>query len=67
MGQLIARAYRDAQAQSDYAWLEQLDQEIALLQSVVGDGSGVESAARLDEDILQSIVQLRSSVALNDF
>lgn len=67
VGQLIARVYRDSQAQSDYAYLEQLDQEIALLQSVVSEGTGVESAARLDEDIIQSMVELRSSAAWNDY
>lgn len=66
-GQLVARVYRDSRAQSDYAQLDRLEQEIALLQSVVGEGVGVESAARLDEDILQAAVELRASVALGDY
>lgn len=67
VGELVARVYRDSRAKSDYAQLERLEQEIALLQSVAGSGVGVESAARLDEDILDSVVELRASVALSDY
>lgn len=67
VNQLVARVYRDSQAQNDYAHLNQLEQEIELLQSVAGEGVGVESAARLDEDILQSVVQLRAAVAQDDY
>lgn len=67
VGELVARVYRDSRAKSDYAQLERLEQEIALLQSVAGSGVGVESAARLDEDILDAVVQLRASVSLSDY
>ena len=67
VGELVARIYKDTRAQANYAQLDQLEQEIALLQSVVGEGVGVESAARLDENILQSAVELRASMAQGDF
>ncbi|OUQ78795.1 HlyD family efflux transporter periplasmic adaptor subunit [Flavonifractor sp. An100] len=66
-GKQVALVYRDTQAQADQAQLDQLALEIQLLeQAAVGSGS-VESAAKLDEEILQSVVELRSSVALGDF
>lgn len=67
VGQTVANVYANAQAQQDSAELEVLEEEIAVLESVMGSGVGVESAARLDEDILQSVVSLRSSTAQQDF
>lgn len=66
-GQTIALVYRDSQAQADQAELEALDLEIELLEYAVTQSGDVESAARLDEDILQSLVSLRSSAALGDY
>lgn len=67
VGQNVALVYRDSQAQADQAQLEALDLEIELLEYAVGQGGDVASAARLDEDILQSIVGLRASAALADY
>lgn len=64
-GQEIALVYRDTQAQADQAQIEQLEMEIELLEYAI-QGSDVESAARLDEEILQAVVALRSSYALGD-
>ena len=67
MGQTVALVYRDSQAQEDQAALEDLDLEIELLQYAARESGDVESAARLDEDIIQSMVELRASAALNDY
>lgn len=66
VGQTVALVYRDSHAQDSQAELEQLDREIQLLTSATRQ-EDVESAARLDEDILQSVVALRSSAALDDY
>jgi len=66
-GQTVALVYQDSQAQADQGHLEQLAREMALLESAVQDAGSVESAARLDEEILQSVVELRAASALDDF
>lgn len=67
VGQTVALVYRDTQAQADQAQIQSLTQEIELLQYAVGQSGSVESAARLDEDILQGMVSLRSSSARGDY
>lgn len=67
IGQTVAMVYRDSQAQSDQAQLEALNQEIELLQYAASESGDVESAAKLDEDILQAVVDLRAAVALEDY
>lgn len=67
VGQSVALVYRDAQAQADQAELDALALEIELLEYAIADSGSVESAARLDEDILQSVVDLRASAALGDY
>lgn len=67
VGQEVARFYRDTQAQADQAQLQALDLEIELLQYAAVQSGDLESAARLDESILQSIVDLRASTALGDY
>ncbi|MEA4933131.1 MAG: HlyD family efflux transporter periplasmic adaptor subunit [Lawsonibacter sp.] len=67
VGQTVALVYRDSQAQADQAELDGLNLEIELLEDAAVDSGSVASAARLDEDILQSLVSLRSSAALGDF
>lgn len=67
VGQTVALVYRDTQAQADQAQLEALAMEINLLQEAVSEGSGVEGTARLDEEVLQALVELRSSAALGDY
>ena len=67
VGQTVAMVYRDSQAQADQAELEGLALEIQLLEHAVTDSGNVETAAHLDEDILQAMVALRSSAALDDY
>ena len=67
VGQTVAYVYKDAQAQQDNVALEALEEEIAVLESVLTGGVGVEGAAKLDENILQSVVALRASTARQDF
>ena len=67
VGQTVALIHRDSKAQADQAELERLEREMEVLQAAVADSGSVESAARLDEDILQSVVALRAAAALNDY
>lgn len=66
-GQQVALVYRDSQAQSDQAQIEELELDIQLLEESIDQSGDVESAARLDEDILQAVVDLRASYALGDY
>ncbi len=66
-GQNVALIYRDSQAQEDQAELDTLDREISMLEEAAAQTSDVQSAARLDEDILQAVVGLRASSALRDY
>ena len=66
-GQQIALVYRDRQAQADQAVIEELQMEIELLEDAVAQTGDLESSARLDEDILQAVVDLRASYALGDY
>lgn len=66
-GQTVALIYRDNQTQANQAELDQLAVEIELLEYAVSQSGDVESAARLDEDILQAVVALRASSALGDY
>lgn len=65
-GQQIALVYRDSQAQASQAHIEELELSIELLEEAVSQSGDLESAARLDEDIIQSMVTLRASYALGD-
>ena len=67
VGQTAAYVYRDAQAQQDSARLEALESEIAVLESVLTMGAGVDSAAQMDEQVLACVVDLRSAAAAQDF
>ena len=67
VGQTVALVYRDAQAQADQAQLDELAMEVALLREAAAESGDAGSAARLDEEILQAVVALRSSAALGDF
>lgn len=67
VGQRVALIHRDSQAQADQAELESLALEIELLEYAITDSGNVGSAARLDEDILQSVVALRACAALGDY
>ena len=66
-GQQVALVYRDSQAQANQAQIEEMTMDIQLLEEAVSQSSDLESAARLDEDILQAVVDLRSSYALGDY
>ena len=65
-GQEIALVYRDSQAQANQVQIEELEMEIELLEYAIDQGGDLDSAARLDEDILQAVVGLRASYALGD-
>ncbi len=65
-GQEIALVYRDSQAQANQVQIEEMEMEIELLEYAIDQGGDLDSAARLDEDILQAVVGLRASYALGD-
>lgn len=65
--QTVAYVYQDSQAQQDSAALEALGAEIAVLESALTSGAGVDSAAQMDENVLQAVVELRAGVAQQDF
>lgn len=66
-GQTVALVHRDSQAVEIQAEMDQLALEIALLDYALGEGDGEASAARLDETVLQSMVELRAAAAVNDY
>ena len=65
--QQIALVYQDSQAQASQAQIEELQMEIELLEYAIAQSGNLESAARLDEDVLQAMVDLRASYALGDY
>jgi hypothetical protein len=67
VGQTIAMVYRDSQAQADQTELDALSDQIELLEYAATQSGDVESAAHLDETILQAVVDLRASFALGDY
>ena len=67
VGQTVALVYQNAQAQADQVQIQTLSQEIEVLEYAVSQGGSPSSAARLDEEILQDLVDLRASAALGDF
>ena len=67
MGQEVALVYQNSQAQSNQEQLDALELEIDLLEYAISQSGGVDSAARLDEDILQALVDLRAACALGDY
>ena len=66
-GQQIALVYRDSQAQASQVHIEELEMEIELLDYAISQGGDLDSAARLDEDVLEAVVDLRASYALGDY
>ena len=66
-GQQVALVYRDSQAQNSQAQIEEMEVEVQLLEEAIAQSGDLESAARLDEDILQSVVELRASYAQGDY
>lgn len=67
VNQTVAYIYKDAQAQHSSAELEALEEEIAVLEAVMGSGAGVDAGAKLDEDILESVVELRAAAEQREF
>lgn len=65
-GKQVALVHRDSQAVAVQAQLDALQSEISLLDYALNQGDSA-SSARLDETILQSLVQLRSSAAVSDY
>ena len=67
MGQVVGRVYRDDQAQRSQEEQSELRMEIAQLQLAIRQGVDVSNAAKVDEDIIQALVDLRSSCARQDY
>ena len=66
-GQTVALVYRDSQAQEDQARISSLQLEAEILSYAMSEPGDVESAARLDEGILNSLVSLRDAAARSDY
>ena len=66
-GQQVALVYQNSAAQASQAQIEEMEMDIQLLEEAIAQSGSLESAARLDEDILQAVVELRSSYAQGDF
>ena len=67
VNQTVAYVYKNAQAQQDSAVLEALAEEIAVLEDVISSGTIVDGSAKLDEEILEAVVELRAVTAQQDF
>ena len=66
-GKTVALVYRDGAAQSAQNQQDELTREIEVLEYAIQSSGDVSSTARLDEDILQSLVSLRASTALDSY
>lgn len=66
VGQSVAQVYRDSQAQTNQADLEAMADQIQLLE-YSSDGGGVDSAAKLDENILQAVTALHAASGVGDY
>ena len=66
VGQSVAQVYRDSQAQTNQADLEALADQIQLLE-YSSDGGGVDSAAKLDENILQAVTALHAASGVGEY
>ena len=66
VGQSVAQVYRDSQAQTNQADLEALADQIQLLE-YSSDGGGVDSAAKLDENILQAVTAPHAASGVGDY
>ena len=66
-GKTVALVYRDGAAQSAQNQQEELTRDIEVLEYAIQSGGDVSSTARLDENILQSLVSLRSATALDNY
>ena len=66
-GQEIALVYRDSQAQASQVQIEELEMEIQVLDYAISQGTDLDSAARLDEDVLEAVVDLRASYAMGEY
>ncbi len=66
-GQTVALIHRDTHAVELQSQLDGLEQEIALLDYALGQSDVGASSAHLDENILQAVIDLRGSIAANDY
>ena len=66
-GKTVALVYANGEAQTAQTRREELERELQVLEYAAQGGGDVSSAARLDEDILQSLVSLRAAAALGSF
>ena len=67
VNQTVALIYRDDQARQSQEQQEALRLEITQLQYALGQGEDVSSAAKLNDDILNAMVSLRTASARQEF
>lgn len=67
VGQTVALVYRDARAREEQLELEDVEREIRVLENAMTESVSPDSAARLDEAVLQSVALLRADSALDRY
>ena len=67
IGQTVALVYRDDQAQQLQEQQDALRMEITQLRYAIGQSGDINSAAQVDGEILQGLVDLRKSSVQNDY
>lgn len=67
VGQTVALVYQNSQAQADQTQIQALEEDIQLIEYAIAQSGNTDSAARLDGDVLQSLVELRSAAARGDY
>ena len=67
IGQTVALVYRDNQAQQAQEQQDALALEITQLRYAISQSGDISSVAQINEEILQGLVSLRGSTALDDY
>lgn len=67
VGQQVALVHRDSQAVAAQQQLEELAMEISILDFCLNHGEDAGSSAKLDQSILDAMVELRSAAAVSDY
>lgn len=66
-GQTVALIHRDSSAVDLQDQLDALELEISLLDYALGQGDTISSTAQLDQAVLNAIISLRGSTAVNNY
>ncbi len=67
VGQVVGRIYRDVDAMEEQSYLENMEEEIRVLDYALKEKMDIITVAKVDDDIVAALSQLRGSVATGDF